>query len=102
MIKIYGREDCHDCVDCKASFDINGIEYDFHDIGKSLQDMAAFIKIRDLNTVFEPIKGTGKIGIQVLITDENEFVLEWEKYLSDKGFSVVKAGQVCSIDGKGC
>ena len=49
MIKLYGREDCHDCVDCKTSLDANGLEYDFRDIGKSLHDMAVFIKLRDFS-----------------------------------------------------
>ena len=103
MLKIYGRSDCHDCVDCKASFDEAGLEYDFRDIGKSLKDMAVFFKIRDLNEAFDDIKGTGKIGIPALVFEDHSVTLGWEEYLEEHGYLVLKnAGESCSIDGKGC
>ena len=102
MIKVYGRDDCPDCVAFKASFDANGIEYDFRDIGKSLKDMAVFFKIRDLNEAFDEIKGTGKIGIPALIFEDHSATLDWEGYLEKQGFSVTPAGQSCSVDGSGC
>ena len=102
MLKVYGREDCPDCVACKASFDANEIEYDFRDIGKSLKDMAVFFKIRDLNKAFDNIKGTGKIGIPALIFEDQSATLDWEGYLAKEGYSVVAAGKSCSVDGTGC
>lgn len=102
MLKIYGREDCPDCVACKSSFDEAGLEYDFRDIGKSLKDMAVFFKIRDLNGAFDDIKGTGKIGIPALVFEDHSVTLEWEEYLEEQGYLTLKSGESCSIDGSGC
>ncbi|SFG68745.1 hypothetical protein [Oribacterium sp. WCC10] len=102
MIKVYGRDDCIDCINFKKSLDATDIEYDFRDIGKSLHDMAVFLKIRDTNDAFTDIKGTGKIGIPVIITENKEAILDWENFLINEGYNVIKNGQTCSIDGKGC
>lgn len=102
MIKIYGRSDCPDCVACKASFDENGIAYDYRDIGSSIKDMAIFLKIRDLNNEFDDIKGTGKIGIPVIVFEDRSVTLDWEDYLKKNGHSTVQAKSSCSIDGTGC
>ena len=102
MIKIYGRKDCIDCVHCKKSFDESGLEYDFRDIGESLKALAVFMKIRDLNEVFNEIKGTGKIGIPALVTEDRDVILDWEKYVVDNGGKVVENAGACGIDGKGC
>ena len=102
MLKIYGREDCQDCVNLKASLDANNVAYDFRNIGDSLHDMAVFIKIRDTNPVFNEIKGTGKIGIPTIVTEDKSVFIDWEEYLKEKGLKIIKSGQSCSIDGKNC
>ena len=98
MIKIYGRDDCPDCVACKASFDEGGLEYDFRDIGKSLKDMAVFLKIRDINDEFNEIKGTGKIGIPALVFEDHSVTINWEEYLEEQGYLTLKAAESCSIE----
>ncbi len=102
MVKIYGRLDCPDCTACKASFDENGIEYDYRDIGESIKNMAVFLKIRDLNDVFDELKGTGKIGIPALVFEDRTVTLDWETYLKEQGHTTVEAKGSCSIDGSGC
>ncbi|MCR4746508.1 MAG: glutaredoxin [Lachnospiraceae bacterium] len=102
MIKIYGTELCKDCVALKANLDANKVEYDFRDIGKTLKDLAVFIKIRDLNKIFDPIKGTGTIGIPAIVTEDNEVIIDWKKFLEEKGYEIVQQGAACGIDGKGC
>ncbi|SDI87784.1 Glutaredoxin-related protein [Pseudobutyrivibrio sp. 49] len=102
MLKIYGRDDCPDCVACKASFDEAGLEYDFRDIGKSLKDMAVFIKIRDINEVFDEIVEAGKIGIPALVFEDRSVTLDWEEYLEEEGYLIEKSPSSCSVDGSGC
>ncbi len=102
MLKIYGREDCQDYVNLKASLDANNVAYDFRNIGDSLHDMAVFIKIRDTNPVFDEIKGTGKIGIPAVVTEDKSVFIDWEGYLKENGLQIIKSGQSCSIDGKNC
>lgn len=102
MLKIYGRDDCPDCVNFKASLDANGVTYDFRDVGKSLRDMAVFLKIRDTDKAFDELKGTGKIGIPAIVTEGMTVLLDWESYLEGQGLQIVKDGQACSVDGKNC
>ena len=102
MIKIYGRSDCIDCIACKKSFDKSGLEYDFRDIGESLRELAVFLKIRDLNSIFNDLKGTGKIGIPALVTESHDVILDWENYLLASGGQIAEYAGACGIDGKGC
>ena len=85
MLKIYGRSDCPDCASFKAGLDAKGIEYDFRDIRDSLDDFHVFMKIRDTESIFDGIKGTGGIGIPCLITEDKNVILDWEKYLENLG-----------------
>ncbi len=90
MIQIYGTDMCRHCVSFKAGLDANGAEYDFRDISKNLKDMSEFIKIRDLNGVFDAIKGTGTIGIPAIVTEDGSVTLDWEGYLKDNGYKVIQ------------
>lgn len=83
MLKIYGRSDCPDCANCKASLDAKGIEYDFRDIKESLHEFHVFMKIRDTESIFDDIKGTGGIGIPCLVTEDRTIVLDWESYIQN-------------------
>ena len=104
MFKIYGSEMCPDCRRCKASFDANGIVYEFIDINESLGNFKAFLKLRDKKEIFEPYKEKGKIGIPFVMGDDGIEFCDWEKYLSDQGIEAgsTPIGQACSIDGTGC
>ena len=84
MVKIYGREDCIDCAAFKKACDENEIDYDFRDIGKSLREMAVFLKIRDTNEAFEKLKGTGQIGIPAIVLEDRTVILNWKNYLKMK------------------
>ena len=102
MIKIYGRSDCIECISCKKNFDESGLSYDFRDIGESLRELAVFLKIRDLNNIFDAIKGTGKIGIPALVTENHEVILDWEEYILSVGGHIAESAGACGLDGKGC
>ena len=54
MLKIYGREDCQDCVNLKASLDANNVAYDFRNIGDSLHDMAVFKGLINVQKIMTP------------------------------------------------
>ncbi|WP_049962537.1 hypothetical protein [Oribacterium sp. FC2011] len=59
--------------------------------------MAVFIKIRDTNPVFDEIKGTGKIGIPAVVTEDKSVLIDWEGYLKQKRLQIIKSGQSCSF-----
>ena len=97
MVKIYGREDCIDCAAFKKACDENEIDYDFRDIGKSLREMAVFLKIRDTNEAFEKLKGTGQIGIPAIVLEDRKVILNWKNYLNDLGIEVTGSDLSCSL-----
>lgn len=83
MMIIYGSMLCKDCVACRESFDKAGVVYEFRDINCELQNLKDFLKLRDGNPLFDPIRACGGIGIPCLLEENGELTLDWEKYLSD-------------------
>ncbi len=81
MLLIYGTPLCKDCRDCLEAFDANQIPYTFLDITKDLPAMKAFLAIRDRETLFDPIRQEGKIGVPCLVDGQGRVALDWEKYV---------------------
>ena len=77
---IYGSDLCPDCVQCKADLDKAGVSYEYRPIAENLLYLKEFLTIRDRETVFEPVKEAGKIGIPCLVCGE-DVSLSWEMYL---------------------
>lgn len=78
MLKIYGSMLCKDCVRCRQDLDRLGKAYVFFDINESLENMKAFLRIRDREPVFREVRREGKIGIPCLVDDEGKVSLSWE------------------------
>lgn len=78
MLKIYGSMLCKDCVRCRQNLDRLGKAYAFFDINESLENMKAFLRIRDREPVFREVRREGKIGIPCLVDDEGKVSLSWE------------------------
>ncbi len=108
MLKIYGSPLCPHCVECKASFDANGIEYEFIDITGSMKNLKEFLKIRDTDPVFGEAKSSGRVGIPALVTEDGSIAFDWEKVMKEHKAAAapapaaVKTGASCRIDGSGC
>lgn len=104
MLVIYGSKLCPDCVIFKKNCDMYGIEYEFRDITESLPFMKEFLKIRDENAVFDEVKKNGSIGIPAVVTEDGKVTLDWEKVISDKGFTPFREEKTsCSLDNRsGC
>ncbi len=71
-ITIIGSDLCPDCLATKEYFSKNNINYDFVEITESLQNLKAFISLRDKRAEFDSIKKEGKIGIPVIITEDSD------------------------------
>lgn len=104
MLVIYVSKLCPDCVIFKKNCDMYGIEYEFRDITESLPFMREFLKIRDENAVFDEVKKNGSIGIPAVVTEDGKVTLDWEKVISDKGFTPFSEEKTaCSLDNRsGC
>ena len=81
MMIIYGSMLCKDCVACRKTFDENNIPYEFRDINTELQNLKDFLKLRDGNTLFDPIRAEGGIGIPCIVNGGGEISLDWERFL---------------------
>ena len=105
-IKIFGHPHCPDCVSLRASIMANEgrIAFEGHDISQ-LEDLHAFMALRDKSPAFDRSKEIGDIGIPCIVTASGEVRLDWQEYFREQGFKVVQAGDqgpACSIDGSGC
>ena len=81
MLKIYGSPLCPDCVKCKQELEEAGVEFMYLDIGEKLLYLKQFLKIRDGNELFEPIRQRGQIGIPCIQREDGTITFEWDEYL---------------------
>lgn len=106
MIKVYGSSLCPDCINFKHNLTKNNLEYEYIDIHENMANLKAFLRLRDTNPAFDNTKANGYVGIPAIVYEDSSVDLDWEKYLVDKGISVVyvdkEAPVSCGIDGKGC
>ena len=81
MLKIYGSPLCPDCVKCKKELEEAGVEFLYLDIGEKLLYLKQFLKIRDGNELFEPIRQRGQIGIPCIQREDGTITFEWDEFL---------------------
>ena len=81
MLKIYGSPLCPDCVKCKQELEAVGVEFLYLDIGEKLLYLKQFLKIRDGNELFEPVRQRGQIGIPCIVREDGTITFEWDEYL---------------------
>ena len=81
MLKIYGSEQCPDCVNCKRDLEAAGVEYVYLNISENLLFLKKFLKLRDENELFADIRKHGKIGIPCIIDEDGSVSFEWNQYL---------------------
>lgn len=81
MLKIYGSPLCPDCVKCKRELEAAGVEFLYLDIGEKLLYLKQFLKLRDGNELFEPVRQRGQIGIPCIVREDGTITFEWDEYL---------------------
>lgn len=74
---IYGSMLCPDCVQCRKDMDASQTAYDYREITEDLRYMKEFLKIRDENACFAPIKAEGKIGIPCIVREDGSVSFDW-------------------------
>ncbi len=103
MIKVYGSKLCPDCESLKMNLDHYHIEYEYLDVCENLKYLKEFLSIRDSSPLYDEVKKNNSIGIPTII-DGDKIYLDWEAYLSNKGYQAIKEEKItfCSLDEKGC
>ena len=81
MLKIYGTLLCPDCAECLAALDKAGIDYDFLEFEKSLSHLREFLKLRDENPLFDPVREACGIGIPCILEEDGTIILDWQTLL---------------------
>ena len=64
MIKVYVMSTCPDCFKVKSQLQDNP-NFQLVDLGEHVHNLKEFIRLRDNNPVFDPIKEKGYLGILV-------------------------------------
>lgn len=100
MIRIYSMEACPDCVSVKEQ--VKGAEgFQIVDIGETTGNLKEFLKLRDTNPVFEPVRRDGRIGIPCFVKEDGTVTLQPEE-VGLRRREQTPMPLACSLDGKGC
>ena len=81
MIKIYGSMLCPDCVRCREDLDKAGVEYQYLDFSEDLRSLKDFLKLRDKDPLYAPVREAGSIGIPTIVLPDGSVTLTWEQFL---------------------
>lgn len=81
MMKIYGSMLCPDCVACCRELEAAGIAFEFCDFADAMENLKAFLKIRDKHPMFDEVRAAGKVGIPCIVCDDDGILLDWKVLL---------------------
>ena len=81
MLKIYGSMLCPDCVQCREELDRAGVEYEYFDFSEDLRSLKEFLKLRDRDPAYDPVREAGSIGIPTILLPDGTVSLSWEQFL---------------------
>ena len=81
MIKIYGTPRCPDCVECCKDLDAARVEYEFLDFDKDLKLLKDFLKLRDEDQAFDPVRTAGNIGSPCILREDGTLTLDWKEWM---------------------
>lgn len=81
MLKIYGSPHCPDCVKCKEALEAAGVPFVYMSITENLLFMKKFLKLRDENELFAPVKARGQIGIPCIVREDDTITFQWDEFL---------------------
>ena len=81
-MKVYGSEICSGCRAFKALMAERGFSVEFIEITENIDNLRAFLKIRDTEQCFDAIRQEGRVGIPVFVSDDGEVTLDQDLALS--------------------
>ena len=96
MLKVYGSEICIDCRNFKEIMAERGFEVEYIDMTENTANLRAFLKLRDSEAAFEPVKERGGIGIPAFVREDGEVTLDLNTALSWIGQEPVEEDAGCA------
>lgn len=90
---------CPDCIGIESQVK-NNPAYQIVEIGQHVRNLKEFLRLRDVNPVFDEAKREGYIGIPCFVLDDGRVTLVPEEagLVSRR----VDEAASCSLDGSGC
>lgn len=99
MVKIYGMTGCPDCEYVEEQVKGNP-NYEVINVGAHIRNLKAFLRLRDSDKAFEPIKRMGAVGVPCFVTEEGRVTFSPEEVgLKSRPMA---EGAACNLDGTGC
>lgn len=104
-MKVYGAEICIDCRNYKAIQKARGFEAEYIDITENTDNLKEFLRMRDSDPVFVPVKEHGGIGIPLFIREDGTKTFDIDEALFWIGQDPVKDDEIvehrysCGING---
>ena len=69
------------CVICKEELEQAGVEFLYLNISENLLFLKQFLKLREGNEVFDPIREKGQIGIPCILKEDGSVTFDWKEFL---------------------
>ncbi|WP_277407104.1 glutaredoxin [Lacrimispora xylanisolvens] len=96
-----GQKSVRDCVAAKAQLgELNTVELDYRNITENTATLKEFLRHRDHDEMFKPVKEEGRIGIPLFILEDGTQTFDIADFIDDVKSQPIQ--NACSIDGKGC
>ncbi|MBR6801381.1 MAG: hypothetical protein IKM61_06490 [Eubacteriaceae bacterium] len=94
MFKVYGTNICIDCRNYIAIRDNRGFKDEYIDITENVLNLKEFLKYRDTDPVFEPVKEKGGIGVPLFVKEDGTTTLDINVAFSWIGQPEVKEEEI--------
>lgn len=93
-MKVYGTDICIDCRNYKAIQMNRGFEAEYIDIIENTANLKEFLKIRDLDPVFDLVKENHGIGVPLFVREDGEKTFDIDIAFSWIGQEPVKEEEI--------
>ena len=81
-LQVIGSDLCPDTIDALEKLDAKGAEYYFLNITASTANLAEFLRIRDNDENYIPVKERGGIGIPYFIFEDGTKTLDTDEAIA--------------------
>lgn len=66
---VYGSKQCPDTMACLESLEKDGTPFEFRDLA-DLAMLKEFLHYRDTSPLYDTVKGSGRVGIPLIVADD--------------------------------
>ena len=93
-MKVYGTEICIDCRNYKAIQKKRGFEAEYVEITQDTGKLKEFLKIRDHDALYAPLRENGGIGVPLFVNEDGRKTFDIDEAFSWIGEPPVKDEEI--------